>query len=299
MTAIDVCVATYRRPDLLAALLRTLAGQRFDDGASPRLIVVDNDADGSARAVVEAFAATASFPVTYAIEPRKSIAHARNKALELAGGGWVAFLDDDEEAIPEWLANLVDAARRFQADVVFGPVLSVLPDDAPVWVRKGRFFDRRRFPCGTVRPTGGFGNVLIDRRLLDRVGRGVDPDYGVTGGEDTEFFTFLGRSGAKMIWCDTAVASEAVPPPRLTLGWLLRRHYRAGQVFARVALPYMGVTGKLALALKRLGFAILAGVAAPGLWLIRRHWGVASLLAAVRNLGQLSALVGGRFKEYV
>lgn len=50
----------------------------------------------------------------------QSIALARTRALTACSGDYVVFIDDDEEATPKWLQHLLDAIRRFQADVVFG-----------------------------------------------------------------------------------------------------------------------------------------------------------------------------------
>jgi succinoglycan biosynthesis protein ExoM len=304
VVAVDVCVATYRRPHLLATLIGTLAAQtaiRDGEGVRMRLVVVDNHADGTARGVVEGLAGVVPFPIVYSVEPRKNIAHARNAALQQAGSAeWAAFLDDDEGAAPDWLHNLLQAARTFRAEVVFGPVLSVLPAEAPDWISRGRFFDfRRRYPTGTPRATGGFGNVLISQALLQRAGRSVDPAYGLTGGEDTEFFLFLGcRCGARMIWCDEAVATELIAPHRLTLGWLVRRHWRSGQITVRLKLSDLSMLQKSALLVKRSVFAATAALGVPLLWPLRRQWGVHCVLKAVSNAGQVSALFGGRYMEY-
>ena len=51
---IDVCIASYKRPQLLAKLLSCLAGQNLPDGVTMAAIVVDNDPAGSARSAVEA-----------------------------------------------------------------------------------------------------------------------------------------------------------------------------------------------------------------------------------------------------
>jgi glycosyltransferase involved in cell wall biosynthesis len=66
-------------------------------------------------------------------------------------GDLIAFLDDDEEASPGWLAALIETQRRYDADVVFGPV-------------------RARAPVLTPAPAIS-GTVLLPRRA----GRERDP----------------------------------------------------------------------------------------------------------------------------
>src|SRR5208282_1002266 len=81
---ISLCIATCHRSDRLHALLGDLITQQFP---VHEIIVVDNDADGSARLVVERYARdNPPCPIHYAIEPIRSIALARNRAVALSRG---------------------------------------------------------------------------------------------------------------------------------------------------------------------------------------------------------------------
>ena len=101
ITSISVCIATYRRLERLEALLSDLSRQQL---LPSEVIVVDNDAEGTARAVVErCLAARPPFPIRYDIQPQKNIALTRNRTVELASREWLAFVDDDERAPDSWL----------------------------------------------------------------------------------------------------------------------------------------------------------------------------------------------------
>ena len=117
---ISLCIATYRRADRLQILLDDLVCQRRPPN---EVVVVDNDATGSARSVVERRRELGTpFPIHYDIQPVKNISLTRNRTVELASGDWIAFIDDDERAPAAWLAQLNDAANRYNADGVLGPV---------------------------------------------------------------------------------------------------------------------------------------------------------------------------------
>jgi succinoglycan biosynthesis protein ExoM len=299
---ISVCIATYRRPERLAAVLEDLARQQFPP---TEVVVVDNDSDASATATVEHCAqAGTSFRVRYAVQPRKNIALTRNMTVELACEDWLAFIDDDERAPAFWLTRLTEAVEKFRADVVLGPVEPVVPDEAPDWIRRGRFYDFPRVQTGSVVPPNRlrFGNVLIRGELLRTLGvPPFDPAYGLTGGEDGDLLSRLTLRGARIIWCNEAFVEEPIEKARLSLKWLLRRNMRGGQDFARHLLSgRYGVqtASRSRLFTRALLQMILAGVLTVVALPFGRHHAAHWLTKASANLGKLSIFLGWHYHEY-
>lgn len=297
-TRIDICVATYHRPAALATLLESVRGQRLRPGMAVTLIVVDNDANGSARETVEQFKRTANISVIFDVEPIKNIALARNRGVSHCQGQYAAFLDDDEYAVEFWLQSLLDTAEQVKADAVVGPIISVLPDDAPRWITAGGFFDRPRYATGTPVESSGMGNALLRTAILRSVDGPFDRRYGLTGGEDANFFAAIRSRGAKIVWCDTALAYEPIPTERLTLKWIAMRAFRSGQVQADLTLRGRSKPYKYAwLAYRALHLLVnLAGICILGL--ISRTWAAVALVKAFRNIGRLSIISDYRYKEY-
>ncbi len=132
MARVTIMIPTQRRPDGLAVAARSVFGQIGVDPATLELVIVDNDQVPSARPVAEDLAKNAPFSLIYVHEPKAGVANARNAGMAKASGDLIAFLDDDEEAPAGWLAALLAAQDRFDADVVFGPVKARAPA-APMW----------------------------------------------------------------------------------------------------------------------------------------------------------------------
>lgn len=295
---IDVCVATFRRPILLKTLLTSLLQLRVAGHISIRIIVVDNDRDESAREIVDFFRATTEIPLVYAVEPVQNIALARNRGVAMATGELVAFLDDDEYPDENWLQNLVDAMVEYMADAVFGPVVPILPSTAPTWIIEGRFFDRPRFPNGESVEIGATSNALVKREILLKWGKPFDIAYGLTGGEDAEFFKRMKNAGHLLIWCDSAIVNEAVPKSRLSVRYLAVRAFTSGQTYASLERR----RGAMALAqwlVRRIALlavsVIFMLVALP----LGRKFSVRALQKFLSNLGQLSSVMKYRYKRYV
>ncbi len=221
-------VATYRRPDELGRLPPLLVGQadrvvQLGLVSSARVLVVDNDAAGSARMVVDSFGPQ----VDYVVEPRSGVASARNRVLDEAGTDLLVFVDDDETpACDEWLAQLLATLAAQQAQAVAGPVRTVMPAAPDPWVVAGEFFARGHrvgLPTGALIERAATNNLLLDLRFVRRSGVRFDDAFGRSGGEDSLFTAQLHAAGARLCWCAEAVMLDHLPPERQSRAYALER----------------------------------------------------------------------------
>ena len=227
---VSIVIPTQRRLESLTlAALSALSQIGVDDAME--LVVVDNDASPSARELVYNLACGAPFPVVYVHEPRSGVANARNAALEHARGRLIAFLDDDEEAPPRWLAKLIEIQRRFDADVVFGPVRGRAPDG----VVKHRSYLERFFSrvgpaeAGLIEQAYGCGDSLVRRAALPDPNHPFSPERNRTGGEDDLLFAEMKAAGARFAWAPDAYVWEDPAPERLSLRYAIARAFAYGQ----------------------------------------------------------------------
>lgn len=299
---LSVCIATYRRLDRLHLLLEDLGKQTL---LPNEIVIIDNDATGSARQVVEKFKASGCpFHLIYDIQPERSISITRNLTVHRSSGEWLAFVDDDERAPPEWLQRLMDAALQHKAESVLGPVEPVVPDTAPEWIRRGKFYDWPHLATGEVVHSSNlrFGNILIAGAPLRALEGPFDPAFGLSTGEDREMLMRLADNGAKIIWCDEAPVFEPVEEKRLSLAWLLQRAYSGGQYFGRLVITgRLGHSTKFSVARQGLLWCIQSAVAlmfASISWPLGRDRAAYWLIKAWANGGKLSAFLGWRYGEY-
>lgn len=233
---IGVCVCTYRRPQLLLRLLRELAQQDTRELFTFSVVVVDNDDLPSAEPVVRSAAATSRFELTYCTEPRRNISLARNRALEVAKGNLIAFIDDDEFPTGNWLLNLFRTLQRYRVAGVLGPVRPHFDETPPNWLRKGRFYERHEHATGAGMrwEECRTGNVLFERRIINGISPVFRPEFG-TGGEDLDFFRRMIGLGHRFAWCNEAVVFEVVPPGRWKRSVMIQRALLRGSNSLRQA----------------------------------------------------------------
>ena len=236
MIEIGVQIMTFHRDAGLRRAVRSVLAQRGVDPRTIEILIVDNSAEGAARATVDALtreAATVGYIMRYVSETRPGIAHARNAGIRNAGADLVAYIDDDEEADPDWLSSMLACMREFDADAVGGPVLPIFEDrDAgtdPFWAWIYDYDERK--PSGSTYRATGTGNCLFSIARCGVAEGPFDPALGLTGGSDTRFFYRLMGGGKKVVWCAEGIVHEYVPPSRTRLAYGLNRRRRQSQLF--------------------------------------------------------------------
>ena len=283
---IEVCICTFRRGRLLQRLLEALEKQITQDRFTFSILVVDNDHRKSAQATVNDFALRSSVPVTYCSEPSQGISLARNKAVSLARGEFLAFLDDDEFPISSWLLTLFNALEAGGVDGVLGPVKPHFDEEAPKWVVKGKFYDRPSYPTGSVITwrQGRTGNVLFRASVFDGESKPFNPIF-VTG-EDQDFFRRMIEKRHVFTWCQEAVAFEVVPPVRWRRRFMLRRALLRGK--AAVNHP---ATGPRQIAESLVAVPLYA-VALPFFLILGQHQFMKYLVKLFDHGGRILAVLG-------
>lgn len=185
---ISVAVVNWNRRAYLRACLASLAGQR---GASFEVIVVDNgSSDGSAEMARSEFGVR-----VISNAANLGFCAANNQAFAAARGGFIALLNNDAEAAPDFLANL---RRAFDQ----APDIGMAAAKVLVW-EDPRGADRIDKAGHLIYPDGqnrGRGTGEIDRGQYGRVEECLWPDgcaamyrkamLDEIGGFDEDFFMF-------------------------------------------------------------------------------------------------------------
>lgn len=227
---ISVCICTYKRPQMLSNLLSKLQDQVTDNFFTYSVIVVDNDVNRSAKDVVAGWRNKSKIKIDYFCEPEQNIALARNKAVENAKGDFIAFIDDDEFPDSSWLINLLKTYHEYNCAGVLGPVNPYFENSPPTWLVKGKFCERPSHETGTVLHHGNTrtGNVLLVRNIFEDKQNRFGAEFGLTGGEDEDFFKRMITDGKSFVWCNEAVVFETVPPERWKKSFYLKKHIQMG-----------------------------------------------------------------------
>ena len=302
LAKVSICVATYKRPNLLRDLLVSLNSLTFIQSPTPviEVIVVDNDSASSAEATVEQIKSSFQWPLKYFVESNQGVTYARNRCVQEASkdSDFIAMLDDDEVATPQWLDELLINQQKSSAEIVTGPSLAVYKENqqVPNWIKVGGFYSFPRYETGRRMDTAFTNNVMFSTKLLENLKEGetlFDNRFAQNGAEDAYLFSCLNKQGYKIIWANDAVLYEPVDDKRLSLNWILKRGFWSWSVHSFIeAELYPSPKIQAIRTIKGLGLIFIGIVTiGPSLFLGRAKvaW---ALLRVSRGLGTLSGLLG-------
>jgi len=278
---------------MLEQLLRKLAKQQTGGLFDYSVVVVDNDSSGPARETVKRLKNELCLDISYEIEPEQTIPAARNRALRLARGNYIAIIDDDEFPAPNWLLNHYRAIQAYDVDGALGPVYPYFEQKPPSWLIKGKFCERPVHPTGTLLKWDQTrtGNVVLKKEVFDRNNLQFDETF-KTGGSDREFFKQAMQRGSKFIAVEEAPVYETVPQERWTKSYWLKRALVNGFNSQKNSAGQVRFLSKMIMPVKSICAVFAYAIAIPICACLGSHVMVRCLESGCHHLSRLLAMLG-------
>ncbi|MBG10354.1 MAG: glycosyl transferase [Gammaproteobacteria bacterium] len=162
--SVSVIVPSFNRAPVLPRALDSLLAQT--NKAAEIIVVDDGSSDGTSSLVKRDYPG-----VKLLVQENHGVSAARNAGVSLSSGEWLAFLDSDDEWLPEKLAHQLAFARK-------NPDINLIHTNE-IWIRKGvrvnsmrkhRKFGGQIFAKCLPRCIISPSSAMISRTLFDRVG---------------------------------------------------------------------------------------------------------------------------------
>jgi len=275
---VTVIICTHNRCAVLAETLNAVMAQEGVDFAFV-ILVVDNASKDRTPQLVEAIAQRAAVEIRYILDPIVGLSHARNVALDYAQTPYVAFLDDDCQPSPQWLAALIEPFRGIvpPPGAVGGRIWLRWTNAPPRWMSdelRGYFgYLDYGEDVQSVRMVNG-GNIAFPTAVVRRYA--YDTRLGLVGrqqtlGEDVDILLRMRKDHLAIYYQPGALVWHILGEQRENRSFLLRRSRGLGRQQAQLATlyHYPGRLGVLRLMLKEA-------------W-SRRHWWKRIALDLVRG----------------
>lgn len=240
MIRLSLVIATYNRAEQLMITLSSVAAQS-KASAQWECIVVDNNSMDDTKKRAEAFIAEhPNLNIRYHFEQKQGLSHARNAGIEQAQGDIIAFIDDDERIVPDFISayiKLFDSHPNAMA--AGGKIIAEYPTGRPRWM--SHYTERpianpmdfgdyvRAFPKGRI---PGGGNMAMRRDVFTQIGL-FNTSLGRTGksligGEESDLFERIAAAGMECYYTPRAVMYHIIPTEKLTESYFERLCYNTG-----------------------------------------------------------------------
>lgn len=222
--AVSVVVPTFDRPAAVRRCLGSLLAQQLPAGAHLEVLVVD---DGSAAPLaLDTPPRGGAVTLRVIRQDNQGPAAARNTGLRAAAGALVAFIDDDCEATPTWIAALLAAAARHPGSGLGGRVVNALAGNRCAEASQLLV----TFLCEYYARQDGArfftsNNLAFPREALLAAG-GFDVRYTRAAGEDRELCDRWVDGGRRLVAVPEAVIRHAHD---LTLATFCGQHVAYGR----------------------------------------------------------------------
>jgi glycosyltransferase involved in cell wall biosynthesis len=268
---ISVVVCTYNRAGHLARCLESLAGQNII-ASDYEVIVVDNGSTDETETVAKSFSKKIA-RLKVVSEESIGLSHARNKGWREASTEYVAYIDDDAVAEPDWLEQALRVISERSPDILGGPIYPFYLTDKPLWFRDEYEIRSRSETARELKedehPSGS--NLIIKRAILEPLG-GFNPSLGMQGnvlryGEDTDLVIRARKNiPSCLVYYDPRIGvHHLVPEHKMRLPYFFRSKFRQGRLSLDLhGLPersFPHILATTAVALAQIGFQSSVGVA--------------------------------------
>lgn len=233
---ISVVVCTFNRSNLLSGCLESLCNQTLDKSKF-EIIVVDNNSTDHTAEVANSFLTVGN--VHYVLETNPGLSYARNRGTLEAVGQYVAFIDDDAKADPNWLEVAYDLLQSTQPrlDCLGGPCHPFYPKDKPDWFKDQyeiRGFGNSPKYLSKYEQLSG-SNMVWEKESLIRIGM-FDVNLGVVKnqlklGEETAAFEKLWSlpNQPNTYYSPDLIIYHLVPEIKMSVSYRLKRKFAQGQ----------------------------------------------------------------------
>lgn len=234
---ITVAICTYNGAERVPEVLDHLRRQDVASDIRWEVMVVDNNSKDHTSTVVQEHGASwpKSVPLKYVLEEQQGLAYARQHAVEVAQGEFVAFLDDDNLPNPDWVQQAVKFGRAHpRAGSFGGRILGDYEIEPPksFGLVQGLFAinEGTKTFCYSDKATGEFppgaGMVVRRKAWLEAVPAEL-ANTGVTGnsrastGEDIEAQWYIHAAGWEVWHNARMVCRHRIPAGRFSEPYLV------------------------------------------------------------------------------
>lgn len=239
---LSITVCTYNRADVLPKCLESLVDQTTTPELFEVLIIDNNSTDGTKKIALDFCGKNTNFK--YIFEEKQGLSHARNRAIDEAQGGYLAYIDDDAIADKEWLEKIGSTIQNNKDIAAFGgPIYPWYNKEKPKWFKDEfatyswgeQHFQLTEQNC----PFGLSGSNMIFKKDVLAKYNGFSAEYGMNGdkiafGEESCLFNKMLKNNENIQYFPEIFVYHLVSDKSYSLKDAFKRSIQNGKAIAQI-----------------------------------------------------------------
>ncbi len=302
---ITVVICTYNRRSYLKKAIDSIINQTFDPDLYELIIVDNNSTDGTKDFVLNNYSHS-RVKVRYLHEPNQGLSHCRNTGLRNASFEYIAYIDDDGIAYPDWLENMAKGIKNQNEKFagITGAIFPIWEIPRPRWLLDldrltmfySIYYPDKRTVIGYGYVFGG--NMVWKKSLLIECG-GFNTKLGrvknnLISGEESLTAEKIEKKGYEFIYDPKMRIKHHIHKSRISIMWLIKRSFWGG--YSRIAMENIktkkSILAKFIQSFKEIKKALYnLGSVPKSIIFEPRYYFLIKIVDAVDSLGRLYALV--------
>lgn len=252
---ISAIICAFNRANYLRKAIQSLVEQSLDTSFYEILVVDNRSTDNTQQVATEEFAHVAN--LRYIYEPIQGLPQARNTGWRNARGMYVAYLDDDAIASPQWLEKVLEVFETVtpQPGCVGGKIEAIWEAPRPVWLsdkllpwltvidlhNRPLFLEENQFIVGA--------NMAFSQKILQELSGFKEDFNSMFYNEELWMQKQLRKVGYRCFYDPNVKVGHHISGSRLRQKYLIKRHYRQGIADAFLYLDQVSTSKKTRLRL--------------------------------------------------
>lgn len=235
----SVVVATHDRQQLLQKCLASLASQSLSQKMFEVIVIDNNSSDNTSVVIKNYYKKITNFSTIF--ESKEGLGLARQIGANNAKRIWLAYIDDDACADPNWLKNAKIFINRYNSASAFGgPYDRYCNAQIPDWFPKeygvlNHGTEIKKLDLTDNWLTGS--NFFVKTSVLKKIG-GFDGSLGMRGkslgyGEETQVLVKIKNLGLSIFYVPSIKVTHNLAEKKLSLKWMLKYSYTTGTFLLR------------------------------------------------------------------
>ncbi|PLX70547.1 MAG: glycosyl transferase [Denitrovibrio sp.] len=151
---VSIILPMYNDEKFIKEAVSSVLSQTYENW---EMIIIDDASTENSLEIIEDFASNDSRIRVFSFDKNKGLSEARNKAIEEAGGKYIAFLDSDDLWLPEKLERQIDFMKENNLPFNYSSyfLIDSLGDDI------GKFITKRSLTYKDILKTCSIGMLTV------------------------------------------------------------------------------------------------------------------------------------------